>query len=179
MRRAPPLVRPMADGEQRAVAAALADAFDRDPLAQWLYPDAGKRLAKHLGMFESAAQGVTPNVLIDVTDDLQAAAIWHPPGHPRNWDAPPDAAPAAAELFAALGATMPSQPFWYLEFLGARTAGSGGGSALMRHRLGLLSGPVVLWTANEANMGFYQRFGCAVVGRVGVAGATAWWLERA
>lgn len=172
------LVRPMATGEEDAVADVLTTAFDRDPLAQWFFPDAAIRQAAYRQLFEQATRELAPGALVDVTDTLDAAAIWNPPGHVPSWTPPPNTTPAAATLFAALEASMPPPPFWYLEFLGARTSGSGGGSALMRSRLANLSGPIAFWTANEANLDFYQRFGCTLAGRADAPGIRAWWLTH-
>ncbi len=181
-------VRDMAPGEEAVVVAILVDAFDRDPLAHWLYPNADERRANHEKIFGEVVRTPPPGTLIEVTSDLGTVAIWYPPGTTggRNDDPsgttggnddPSGPTPDAAALFAAIDAATPPQPFWNLAFLGARVRGAGGGSALLRHRLSALGDvPSALWTGNEANLAFYARFGFVPVSRHDVPRASAWWL---
>src|SRR5271166_5875748 len=169
-------VRPLAPTEQAEAAAVLTEAFHRDPLGERLYPDPMRRRAGHFSFFSHLLRELGPDAIIDVTDECDAVAIWHAPGSELHISAGPEASPPVAALFAAVAAATPPQPFWYLAFLAARQSGAGCGSALLRHRLALIRGPVALWTGNEANLGFYARFGFAPVSEHHAEGVSAWWL---
>jgi GNAT superfamily N-acetyltransferase len=174
-------VRALAEGEQSRVADTLAEAFQRDPLAGWLHPDPDERRATMGRRFQALLQDLPTGAVVEVTDDLGAAAIWLPPGSDLGNDAGPDSPAAVQEVFARVSALEPPQPFWYLEFLGARVRGAGGGSALLRHRLPLVDAaglPTALWTGAEANVGFYARHGFRVLHQLDFEGAGAWWLWR-
>ena len=180
-------VRAIRPGEEPAVAAALADAFQRDAFAIWLLPDPDERRAVLGGMFGGLVRGAPAGAILEVTDDLDAAALWLPPGTDVTSSPPPGSSAAVVDpfavndAFARVNAAIPPQPYWYLHFLGARTLGAGGGSALLRQRqretdaAGL---PTALWTAAEVNLRFYAKNGYRVLERLDFDGASAWWLWR-
>jgi hypothetical protein len=178
-RRAPDrTIRVMAAGEEPKVVATLVEAFDSDPFARWLFPDPDKRRDSHRFFFSGTLDERPPGAIVETTEDFAAAAIWYPPGGVPDLSPPPDSTAAVAAFFAEIAAATPSQPFWYLAFLGARRSGAGGGSSLLWHRLAAIRGKTALWTANEANLGFYGRFGFAPVSEHHADGASAWWLTR-
>lgn len=167
----------MLPGEEEIVAAVLVEAFDRDPLAQWLYLDRDRRRSNLRKLFSSILLSPPIGAAIDVTVNLDAAAIWFPPNSALDSD-PSDAAPEAQALFALIEVAAPAFPFWYLAFLGAKTGGTGSGSALMKHRLNTIRGAIALWTGNEKNLQFYEKFGFKPISEHRVLGANAWWLTR-
>ena len=156
----------------------LVDAFQNDPLAVWLYPDADARRLKHRVMFTATLADPGEEGMIDMTDSGDGVAIWRRVSRPIAGDAPPGARPAAAELFTRIAAASPAPPFWNLAFMGIRARGLGLGSAMLQHRLAHLEGPVSLWTANPANLPFYERMGLRTSRRIGVPGIDVWWLAR-
>lgn len=167
------IVRTMLPGEEETVAAVLVEAFDRDPLAQWVYPDRDQRRSNHHKLLSSILLSPPLGASIEVTANLDAAAIWFPPN-----SALPDVASEAQALFALIEEATPAIPFWCLAFLGAKTSGTGSGSALMRHRLNAIRGAIALWTGNEKNLQFYEKFGFKPISEHRVLGANAWWLTR-
>ncbi len=169
--------RSMRGSEADDAVATLVQAFARDPLAQWLHPDPEARRAAHIALFTPLLHQPHADALIEVAGDVSAVALWYRPGHVAVARAPEDAAAPAGMFFAAISAAAPREPHWYLAFLGARVAGGGGGSALLRHRLARAGGPVALWTGNPANRAFYARFGLAAGPPVSAGGATGWWLQ--
>jgi len=171
-------VRSLRPGEEPAAAVALCDAFDRDLLARWIYPEARRRRDRMGSMFTELVTDPPPGAVIDVTDDLDAVAIWQPPGSDVHRPPPPDTAEDVVRLFGAVGTAMPAQPFGYLMFLGSRTPGVGNGSALLRHRLALVEGPTALWTGSPANVAFYESHRFRVLSRHDAVGASAWWMLR-
>lgn len=75
-------IRPLEPGETSAAVAALVDAFERDPLSRWLFPDGETRRATHAELFGGLI--AQTSAVVDVTGDLDAAAIWLPPeGRPE------------------------------------------------------------------------------------------------
>ncbi len=172
-----PLVRPMASGETGRVIDVLTEAFQREDLASWMHPEpAARRDAMH-ALFDEVVGSADEDVEIDVTDDLGAAAVWYPPGHRAGGVGEFDR-PDVTELFRQIDVLVPPGPHWYLAFLGAARRGGGGGRALLTHRLGSIEGPASLWTATEANLAFYARFGFEVAGEAEVPGRKAWWMVR-
>jgi hypothetical protein len=169
----------MRGSEAGAALATLVQAFARDPLAQWLHPDAEARRAAHTALFTPLLHQPHADALIEVTEDVSAVALWYRPGHVSKANPPEDAAAPAALFFAAIHDAAPREPHWYLAFLAARAPGGGGGSALLRHRLARAGGPVALWTGNPANRAFYARFGLVAGPPVSAGGATGWWLRGA
>ena len=166
------------DDHPEAVATLVA-AFDRDPLGYWLFPNDSVRHSNHTALFNEVLRAPKPGAVIDVTDTVDAVAIWYPPNTAQEWGAPPNANPQAAELFERIGQSCPPQPFWYLAFLGAHSSGTGAGSAILRHRLAQMDGQVALWTGNEKNLAFYARLGFEQKSKCTVDGAKAWWMTRA
>jgi GNAT superfamily N-acetyltransferase len=159
------------------LASVLVEAFETDPLAIWLYPDPVERRHNHRDLFAQALAERGNDSHIDMSPACDAVSIW------RTADGRPDSRPPAGarreagEFFDRIANAAPGSPYSNLMFLGATVRGAGLGSALMRHRLARLSGGVALWTANESNLKFYQRFGFKVANRVDGPGISAWWLK--
>ncbi len=139
-----PLVRPAADADAAAIAAALGRAFDDDPVWRWLLPDDASRTRRLTGLFGVLLRrvhlrhGATEATGRD--GRTEAAALWDPPGH---WRVPVRLQAAqAVPLLRILGTRVPvtlrtlgeierhhpREPHWYLAVLGTdprrRAAGS-------------------------------------------------------
>lgn len=156
----------------------LVDAFQGDPLALWLDSGPDERRLSHLTYFTRFFAELDDAAIVDMTETRDAVAVWRRVERAYKGEEAPEEI-RAAELFAAVAEAAPPPPFWYLAFLGARTRGAGAGSALLRHRMGTLGGPLALWTANPRNLPFYERRGFSVVAHVRRSGVDAWWLRRA
>jgi len=170
------IVRSLRAGEEQAAAYALRDAFARGTFSRWVSPDSAERSAGLEAMFTGLLTHLPPGAEVDVTEDLDAAAIWLPPGSDVTTPPPPQARPAVLERFGRINAAIPNQPYWYLMFLGARTPGAGNGTALMQHRAELR--PAALWTDCEENVMFYARHGFGSLSRDDAGGVSTWWLWR-
>lgn len=169
-------MRDLRDSDQQEAAHTLRDAFARSTFSQWIHPVEAERLAALERMFGHVLSHLPPGAEVDVTDGLGAVAIWLPPGSDVHNTPPPGARPAVLEVFSRINATTPAQPFWYLQFLGAKVPGAGGGTALMEHRAELR--PAALWTDSEANVRFYGRYGFRPVRREEPDGVSFSWLWR-
>lgn len=162
------------------MSATLAHAFQRDAFTTWLLPSETYRREAMGKIFADLLSAPPRGVAVDVTDDLDAAAIWVAPRSEAAVPSPP-IVPRVFDAFRRIDAATPAQPFWYLQFLGARTPGLGGGSALLRARQALTDGarmPTALWTGAEMNLIFYRKLGYHVLERLELDGVTVWWLWR-
>lgn len=139
------------------LAAALAEAFRRDDLAVWIFPDPLDRDAALAAMFRSRLDDALHDdeTVVDVADDLSGAAIWQSPRVRLDDDPPPGARPDVVDAFRTIFAARPQPPYWYLHGIGARTERRGIGSGPVPRRRGRRSGelPIRLTPLNSAHPG--------------------------
>lgn len=175
------------DADKIAVAGAmLARSFFDDGLARHMYPDDGERRLRSPWHFSAMVRyGVLFGRVLTTAGQPLGAAVWLPPGDPGMTDdriaaAGLDASVAmlGEEAFGRFAGAMAGiepfheqdvpRPHWYLALIGVDPdhAGRGIGSALLEpvleqaDRDGI---PCYLETAEEDNVGFYQRHGFEVV----------------
>ena len=165
------------------LAAALAEAFRRDDLAVWIFPDPLDRDAALAAMFRSRLDDAlhADETVVDVADDLSGAAIWQSPRVRLDDDPPPGARPDVVDAFRTIFAARPQPPYWYLHGIGARTERRGIGSALMSvglRRLDRAGVPSALMTGAERNLAFYRKHGYRELQRFDFSGTSAWWMWR-
>ena len=195
-------VRPATRADVRGLAAAMARAFDDDPLMMWIFPDAAMRRRRLPLLFAVLLRryylaGRATELVAD-GDQILGGAMWAPPG---QW--PP---PAWRQLVAvpgmvrALGSRLPAAG----EILQCHIARQSPGRAALvpvrdRHRAGpaahrggrltapLPAGPVrrrripaYLESSKRSNVGYYEKFGFTVTGEIQVAGGgpTLWPMTR-
>jgi hypothetical protein len=201
----PLAVRALRREEATTAVRTLCNAFERMEFSHWLFPDAAARAHHHDQMFTSWLQRAFEagsSVIVDVTEDLSAVAIWEAP-HLDDTTSPAEQSTAAAQkkeepaessvpaarfnsnpsarpFFDGVHALAPSQPNWKLAFLGAPERGRGGGTALLKHRLALIgdSAPICLWTGTPENIAYYARFGLEPIARFDMEGEHAAWLSN-
>jgi ribosomal protein S18 acetylase RimI-like enzyme len=167
------------DGD--VLAAALARAFFDDPISVWVEPNDDRRLDSLQQQFAVFFHEVfLDRRTIDVIGDIPTAqAVWAPPG---TWEFTEDEGDAVgSQLAAILGdeiarvgaglgevdARHPTEPHWYLDFLGVEPAeqGRGHGSSLLTQglrRCDEADQPAYLWTAKQRNVALYERHGFVV-----------------
>jgi GNAT superfamily N-acetyltransferase len=124
---------------------------------------------------------------IDVTQRVEAAAIWRPP---YTWHIPLHQyltngpkllaifgpyALRALQSMDRLEARHPREPHWYLQAIGTDPTlqGKGYGGALLRHRLAGVDAagvPAYLEASKESNVPLYANFGFAVTGEIKMPG---------
>lgn len=182
-----PVVRRIRPHERDTALAMVVEAFERDPLVRWWFPDDDYR--DHASSFFG--------VLLDtriaggevwVTDGLDATSMWIPPG--GNLLGPESASRSYRAMVAGLPDTvqerigladeavdrlLPQIPHWYLGVLATRPGLWGRGLATAVAGPVLRSAdrsgvPVALETAEPRNIGFYLRRGFAVIGRTQLPG---------
>jgi ribosomal protein S18 acetylase RimI-like enzyme len=172
-------VRPATTGDLPAIATSLARAFADDPVK--LFLTGGKELpvARTTPFFMVFGRIQLPHGHVYTTPGHEGAAMWAPPG---QWKVPPKeivkAAPALLRLYgwrffpnlgvlSTLERAHPTEPHYYLEFLGTDPdhQGRGIGSALLQPVLDRCDEEGVgayLESSKESNVPFYARHGFAV-----------------
>lgn len=168
----------------------LADAFQADPVMQWVTPKASyPRYAFRLTIPFCLAHGVT-----DIAEDGSGTASWLPPGVTLEspvspavvWHGLTRYGPGSlARGLATLIQTQrrhPEEPFYYLFTIGTRRSarGRGVGGALMRTGLARCDAarmPAYLESSNPSNLLFYRSHGFEVIDEIRLAmGGPPMWL---
>jgi GNAT superfamily N-acetyltransferase len=163
-----------------ALAETLARAFEHDPVWGWAFEhaDRGRKLAAIAAVFGFCAEAALGYGWVRVSDGVEAAALWIPPGLPEMSPADaermpalidevcgPESAPRVAALMEAFDRTHPSQPpHFYLSLLGTHPdhAGRGLGMGLLAANLEEIDAagaPAYLESSNPANVPRYERLG--------------------
>lgn len=179
-----PGVRPARPDEWQPLGRLLGEAFQDDPVWEWMCPVPRRRRA-HLGrMFGQLIRRPMASGWVMTTDDHAGAAAWTAPG---QWKVRPvDGLRISESLVRAIGPTRlrsrlralgrmdrhhPTEPHWYLEVIGTDPAqrGRGTGGAMIEPMLERIDGeglPVYLESSKERNLAFYHRFGFDVLDEV-------------
>ena len=166
-------VRAASRSDVPALAATLAAAFHDDPVIGWWIPDDAERGAVLPRFFSFAVEHQwLRHGEVHVAGDAEGGAAWAPPG---RWRPPQDALAEEGH---------PTEPHWYLPFIGVRPErqGRGIGSALLSHmeaRLDAEGKPAYLEASSERNRALYLRHGFGVTGTVTLPnGPTMWRMWR-
>jgi ribosomal protein S18 acetylase RimI-like enzyme len=183
----------------RTISSLLARAFVTDPVAQWLFPDSGRRVRDLEAFFLiQLRHGYLPRGCVVSTRDLSATAMWI-----SSWTRPlglidrlahlrlPLVLRAqygpARELTRLLADAHPKAPHFYLGTIGTAPSAQSRGLASMlmdafvadaqRHRVG-----AYLECSNEKNVSFYEHRGFRVLREIVAPqhGPNLWlmWRER-
>lgn len=190
---APSPVRVAGTGDVAPVLAALARAFDDDPIARFLLPGARRRPAGLRAYFGVQIDDLLPYGTVYTTEDHAGAAVWAPPGKPPVAGARAllsllrvlpfvagSGLPRALRFLSRMEAIHPREPHWYLATLGTDPPrqGRGIGSALLAPALGRCDHEglrAYLESSKEQNLPFYRRHGFEVTGQFSVAGSPPLW----
>jgi ribosomal protein S18 acetylase RimI-like enzyme len=176
-------IRRAREADRAAVADVLGAAFLDDPVFAWLIPDRDERAPLLAPMFDALAEAFARHDATWVTTgaptgdgEVTGAALWAPPGVPAVDPADEDrlngrlgelAGPHAERLALCLevfGAAHPSEPAWFLQFLGTGPAhqGRGVGSSLLRTVLASADRAgeaAYLEATSDRNRRLYERHG--------------------
>ncbi len=178
----------------------LSQAFDGDPVLSWVMRDDDKRPEALRRLFTYILNESIPHGEVTATEELDACAIWVPPG---VWAEPPG--PLASlltlpetlrwtglrrlrrfsDMDAAEYAKRPREPHFYLAVLGVHPSrqGMGLGSALLGHTLSRLDEagmPAYLENSNPDNTPLYERHGFRMFDEISLRGGgpTEWCMWR-
>ena len=154
------------DLDQPAAVVTLAAAFYDDPVFRWIDPDPSIRAVSAPRFFEAVTPLFASRGVSRLAGFGAGAALWLPPGEELEVDES-EFEGFSERLFACmeiLGENHPTDPHWYLGFLGVVPArqGQGLGAAMLRATLARcdeLGEPAYLEATSEANRRLYERHG--------------------
>ena len=189
-------VRTVTEADLAAVTSTLDVAFFDDPVLCWWIPEDHRRRDILPAFFRLIVEVHFPLGAIYGSDEMNATAVWVPPGRQPTADEMAALVPLFAEateeyadrLFATLermDALHPTEAHWYLFFLGTvpQWQSRGLGSALMRAVLEACdrdSIPAYLEATSERNKQLYLRHGFEVTGEMPLGdGVSLWPMWRA
>lgn len=175
-----------------AVNEALGSAFQDDPVFSWIVPDAARRRGCLPEVFAAFADAYLPHGETYLAGGGTAVALWAPAGAEPI---PPDRAEAfgerigaalgpdgerAGELNAVLEAHHPTEPCFYLQFVGVAPEQRriGLGSQLLvavLQRCDATGTPAYLEATSVDNRRLYQRHGFDVVRELRAPGSPPLW----
>ena len=171
----------------------LAEAFQHDPMLEWLYPHPRHRRRRLERLYELDVRHRLNGNSIVFRAGNHGIAFWQPPGtDPYSLRAslrllpalisvvvhhPLKATRAAAEVYGR----RPEEPHWVLNHLAvdATQRGRGTGRALVESGLRLADAEgagAFLETSNPDNLGFYGAAGFEVIDQVDLDGVPTTWL---
>jgi GNAT superfamily N-acetyltransferase len=195
-----PSVREVTPGDVPALSAAMARAFEDDPVYEWFLPDARTRLARMIQLNEIMFRRIMPldSFELYTTDDCAGVAIW---AGKERWELPNRVMLTAIprllrimrvggvrKMTAAMSAMKkahPKEPHWYLMGLGTDPPkqGTGVGTALVNRILARCDGerlPAYLETQKAQNVPYYEKFGFRVTDEIDLplGGPHLWLMWR-
>lgn len=174
-RPAPARVATPADAD--AVVDVLTTAFFHDPLWGPAFPDAGRRALQAAAMWRIYVAAALRHPWTLVTQNVEAAAVWIPPGEAELTHeeeaalkdllartTSPRVAAAILRICDQLEAAKPGEPFCYLTLLGTHDdhRGKGVGMGLLAEsltRVDACGAPAYLESTNPANLRRYESVG--------------------
>jgi ribosomal protein S18 acetylase RimI-like enzyme len=178
----------------------LAEAFAQDPITGFLLradPGYRERVANFFSLLMRARIALGMPVLVARSaDGVHGAVMGYATVHPdwpadlsEEWDRFEKSIPGMTDrmaVYEGIAAKFkPAVPHYYLGVIGVdpRLQGRGLGKQLLDAFCALsdddkLSGGVYLETAQQSNVGFYERCGFEEVGRGSLGSATLWCMYR-
>lgn len=168
--------------DQPRLIATMSLAFSSDPAVRWMYPEPESYL-EYFPQFVTAFGGRAFECeTAHVIGDVQAAALWLPPGVQPDERAlmklfectvPEQNQEVLFAIFEQMGNYHPHEPHWYLPLIGVDPVQQrrGYGSMLLKYALKACdrdSIPAYLESSNPENIPLYQRHGFEVLGTIQV-----------
>lgn len=189
-------MRPATTADLRGLAGVLARAFYDDPVMEWIWPSpAARRRALPIFFSISARHEFLPSGGTDVAavetgsgkHHVVGTAVWEPPARPnlplwRGLLTVPGIVHAlrgrlrtGSRVASAFEKARPSEPHWYLSYIGTdpTVRGTGLGSQLIRSTLAgcdVTGMPAYLESSNPANTTYYEGFGFEVLTEIRIPG---------
>ncbi len=180
--RATPSIRRAGAEDQDAISRLVAEAFMKDPVSRWVFPDEDNRRAVQPPFFGVFVESALRDGWVDMMDDGSAAALWLPVtgGHEASADDADDdtarrleeiAGNERAGLIGQLTAEVhPTEPHYYLPIISVAPdhQGSGLGARLITHvtdrcdREGMAA---YLEASSARSKALYERLGFVFTGK--------------
>jgi GNAT superfamily N-acetyltransferase len=185
-------VRQVTDEDIAPMAAALARAFDDDPVMAWAFGRAPRRLRRLRRFFAYEARRHRLHGEVLTNDLLEGGAFWDPPERWRvTWGQFLKQVPTFAPIIGprlprvlkglqVIEDAHPRQPHWYLAILGTDppAQGHGVGATLLQPVLDRCDAQglgAYLESSKEANLAYYARFGFTVTGQIDLPHGPPMW----
>ena len=194
---APPVIRDADHNDLEMLVTTLSDSFARDPMFNWVFPST----QLYPLFFHLLVRDVyLPRGIVHIEQQGRAAALWLPPE--RRFQTAPrrrllhlgyrliqeDGLRPLWRMHqqgAVFAKHLPSEPHYYLQFIGCRhnDQGRGVGAELLKNGTRICDErgmPAYLECSNERNLPLYQRHGFEVRSAQAVAknGPMAWFMWR-
>lgn len=164
-------------------------AFADDPIIRWIWPDAERFLQHYPEAAALLGEGAFAAGTADRAPGDTGAALWVPPNTPDDPEAAADLLARSVdpkrhdEVFGFLGQTQehhPTEPHWYLPFIGVdpHHQGRGVGSGLLRSALARVDAGglgAYLEASSERNRALYERHGFVVRAEIRSATSPPLW----
>jgi len=162
--------------DHTALVETLAQAFQTDPALSWILPDPDHRARALRSLFRTLVPADMRAGLALRAPGNEAAALWRAPGQAHRGTAEflrtvvplvatfGTALPRGLKVQESIDAHRPKERFWYLHYVGVRTAhqGKGHGGRIIRAQTAVADAealPCWLETATPANVPLYERLG--------------------
>jgi ribosomal protein S18 acetylase RimI-like enzyme len=180
-----------ATDEDRAIAT-ITMAFTNDPVARWVLRDPDLYLRYWPRVVKAYGAAAFANGTADSIDDSGGVALWLPPGVGPDEETmealAAEAVPGAdqEEVFGFMGQMgefHPTEPHWYLPFIGVDVTkqSRGYGSALLRHALERCDRdrlPAYLDATSPLNRPLYERHGFEELGVIQEGSSPPMWAMQ-
>jgi ribosomal protein S18 acetylase RimI-like enzyme len=177
--------------EDRAIAT-ITMAFTNDPVARWVLRDPDLYLTYWPRVVKAYGAAAFANGTADSIDDRGGVALWLPPGIEPDEETiealAAEAVPGAdqEEVFGFMGQMgefHPTEPHWYLPFIGVDVTkqSRGYGSALLRHALERCDRdrlPAYLDATSPLNRPLYERHGFEELGVIQEGSSPPMWAMQ-
>ena len=168
--------------EEASTIAVIVLAFGADPATRWTWPDSNQYLTHFPNFIRIFGGQAFAHDSAYYMDGYAGAALWLPPEIHPDEDAlisflqstgSAQVQKDGPAVFEQMGRYHPSEPHWYLPFIGVDPfyQGKGCGAALMQHALIPCDRDhtlAYLESSNPKNIPLYERHGFKVLGTIQV-----------
>jgi ribosomal protein S18 acetylase RimI-like enzyme len=177
-----PIIKTATASDEAYLIDVVVRAFEADPAARWSWPDS-QQYFMHFPSFVRAVGGKAfTHRSAYYVDGYAAAALWLPPNVYPDEDKLTSLAQRTVSekiqkdflsVFEQMGHYHPSEPHWFLPFMGVDPSqqGKGFGSALLQHtliRCDRENKLAYLESSNPRNIPLYKRHGFEILGSIQV-----------
>lgn len=189
-----PIIKTATASDEAYLIDVVVRAFAADPAARWSWPDSQQYFTHFPSFVRAVAGKAFTHGSAYYVDGYAAAALWLPPNvHPDEDKLTSLAQRSVAEkiqkdflsVFEQMGHYHPSEPHWFLPFMGVDPSqqGKGFGSALLQHTLVQCDREnklAYLESSNPRNIPLYKRHGFELLGtiQIGTSPSIAPMLRR-
>lgn len=177
-----PHIKTATASEEASTITVIGLAFSADPATRWTWPDPNQYLTHFPSFVKLFGGKAFTHDSAYYIDGYAGAALWLPPEVHPDEDAlisllqstgSTQVQKDGAAVFEQMGRYHPSEPHWYLPFIGVDPfhQGKGYGGALMEHALIPCDRDdtlAYLESSNPKNIPLYERYGFKLLGKIQV-----------